>query len=306
MKDPAGRKEYQGASSKYRSVALTDETVFRDVFGVPGCEDLLKGLLNAVFGPRLKGRPIEKLSLFKRTEDEPNPRQRPYRPDIIATDQLDRLFNIEMQDRRDDFRLNRMMTQLSRLVVYCPPKDPDALIRQIYYLSFGEGPLPGLEDYPEPVVYLRNKTDQKGNSLAGALPETVYVNLSHVRKVGRKLRISDFDDPMKWCYCIAVERIDTDGDARMKLDGIIASEPLLRSLHNRYLEAALCGDEALALQMIQNFGSDAKYAGELATAKQDDVLMGKREAAIDMRRHRPKASSTCECAGSEQSDTDNP
>lgn len=301
MTDNVERKDFQGTVPECNGPALTDETVFGNVFGVPGCEGLLKDLLNAVLGPCLKGRPIEELRLFKRSENGPEPNLRACRPAIIATDQLDRLFSVEIQRRKDDFLVTRMMAQVARLVTYCPPRCPNAAIRQIYQLSFGEHPLPGLEDYPDPIVFLRNEVDQKGFSLAGSLPESIHVHLPKVRESCRNLAVADFDAGLKWCYCIAMERVGVDGDDRAKLDTIASSVPSLQLLRSRYLEVVLCADEALAFQMIQNLNSDAKYAGELETARQEGILAGKTETAKALQRRGLDAVLISECTGLEQS-----
>ncbi len=301
MTDNVERRRAVNGALENGSLALADETVFRNVFGVLGCEGLLKAMLNAVLGPRLKERPIENLHLYERPGDGPEPERYPFRPDIIATDQLDRLFCIEIQGRKDDFLVTRMMAQVARLVTYCPPRSPETVIRQIYQLSFGEYPLPGLEDYPDSIVFLRNEVDQRGFALIGSLPETIHVNLSKVRECCRKLTVEDFDAGLKWCYCIAMERIGDNGDDRSKLDALVFSDPILRLLHGRYLEVALRSDEALAFQMIQNLSSDAKYAGELETARQEGILAGKTETAKALRRRGLNAVLISECTGLEQS-----
>lgn len=75
---------------------LIYDPVFHRVFGEPGCEPLLKGLVNAAF--EAAGLPlVVQLSLQDGRHREGSLRRRDYHLDVLATDETGRQINVEVQ-----------------------------------------------------------------------------------------------------------------------------------------------------------------------------------------------------------------
>lgn len=181
-------------------------------------------------------------------------------------------------------------------------------------LSIGEGPLPGLEDYPDPVVDIRSRPRKEGYELKGDLPLTVHVNLSQVRSQYCGMEPECFDEAMRWCYHLAMEaKAMTTDEEHRKICRIVDSDPAVREADRRYREALAGDDENLKLSLLLQWNAQMRYAGEMATAtvKAESAGLakgmakglekGKIEKAFEtarmMKRQGPDADMTITCTG---------
>ncbi|MDY4609187.1 MAG: hypothetical protein SPD11_01040 [Sphaerochaetaceae bacterium] len=156
---------------------------------------------------------------------------------------------------------------VSRLVTYYTPRGKESSIQRVVSLSIGEGPLPGLEDYPDPVVDIRSRPRKEGYELKGDLPLTVHVNLSQVRSQYCGMEPECFDEAMRWCYHLAMEaKAMTTDEEHRKICRIVDSDPAVREADRRYREALAGDDENLKLSLLLQWNAQMRYAGEMATS----------------------------------------
>lgn len=291
-----------------RTLNLTFDTIFKFVFGSPGSEDLLQAMLNAILGAELN-EPIEAMRFMPQEYVSPDPDGKTCRMDVVATDQLGRIFNIEMQRYKDEEYNERLVLYVARLVTYSTSKGNEMVIRKIIGLSFGDRPLPGLEECPAPIVRVYVNTDQKGYLLKGTLPITIHVNLSRIRQIGHEMNVEDFDERMKWCYYVAMEGAMATEEEMEKIKRLVAADPWLERVHERFEQAMANNDEDMMIMLLQEVNSDMKYKGELRTARNDGlregrqeglqkgILDGKREMAQAMKGRGVDITLISECSG---------
>ncbi len=254
---------------------LTLDPVFKMVFGLPECEGILVSMLNAVLGEELD-TPIEQL-WFQPQEYASTDvlGGRVCHMDIVARDQVGRLYDVEMQRTRDAVFNDRLFLYVSRLVThYTPGGTKEVELQKVIGLSFGEQALPGLEGCPSPYVVVRVETDQPGYRLRGALPRTLHVNLPLVRALGRATAAKDFDARLAWCYYVAMEGSEMEEQERRKVDEVVSSYPDIEKARRRYIESLLTDNEALQLGMLQELNAAWKVAGEISTAWNEALEKG--------------------------------
>lgn len=250
-----------------RKLSITTDTIFKFVFGSPDSSHILQSLLNALLGPYVDA-PFEHLSILNGEYPSPDYAMKSNRMDIVAADSAGRIINVEAQMYTDNWYAERLTVYVSRLVTYYTPRGgKETTIQKVVGLSIGEGPLPGLEDYPDPVVDIRSRPKKEGFELRGNLPVTVHVNLSLIRRQYEKLEPENFDEAMRWCYYLAMEAktMITDEEHR-KIGRIIASDPNVREADRRFREAMAGNDEKLKFALLQSWNAEMRYAGEMATA----------------------------------------
>lgn len=248
--------------------SLTLDPVFKMVFGSAESTQLLGKMLNAVLGKELD-RPIEELWYLPQEYGPVGAvDERVCRMDIVAKDQIGRIYDIEMQRGYDGVYNDRLFLYVSRLVThYTPHGDKELKLQKVVGLSFGEQALPGMEKCPSPFVVIRVETNQPGYHLRGSLPKTLHVNMPLVRSLGNNTDVEDFDEQLSWCYYIAMEGAMMTTEEKEKVDTIIDSNIDIEKAHKRYIQSLLTDDQDLQLRMLQELNAEWRYAGELATAR---------------------------------------
>lgn len=248
--------------------SLTFDPVFKIVFGAAESEGILASMLNAVLGKELD-TPIEQMWFLPQEYGAENSSDgRVCRMDIVAKDQIGRIYDVEMQRGYDSVFNDRLFLYVSRLVTHYTPKGTKEVeLQKVIGLSFGEQALPGLEDCPSPYVIVRVETDQPGYRLRGALPKTLHVNMPLVRKLAATTAVEDFDERLAWCYHIAMEGSEMTAEEQVKVNTIAVTYPDIEKAHRRYVESLLTDNDALQLGMLQELNAAWKIAGEISTAR---------------------------------------
>ncbi len=271
--------EITGALRKMNQrFSLTLDPIFKMVFGSAESTQLLGKMLNAVLGKELE-RPIEELWYLPQEYGPVGAaNERVCRMDIVAKDQIGRIYDIEMQRGYDGIYNDRLFLYVSRLVThYTPHGDKELKLQKVVGLSFGEQALPGLERCPSPFVIIRVETNQQGYHLRGSLPRTLHVNMPLVRSLGNNTKIEDFDEQLSWCYYIAMEGTMMTAEEKVKVDTIIDSNIDIEKAHKRYIQSLLTDDQDLQLRMLQELNAEWRYAGELVTARNMALAEGREE-----------------------------